>query len=275
MTFREKIKLGKTGLLVGKLGISSSFGAPAKAFEEAFENGCNYFTWGTFIKGRSDEMKEAIKSIIKKGQRDQLVIASLSYAHSAYLTEVFLKKGLKTLGTDHVDVLILGYFPKRPSQKIIDGALKLKEKGMIRFLGITSHNRRIFPELQKEGLFDLFHIRYNAAHRGAEQDVFPYLNNEDRPGIVSFTATCWKRLLNPKKMPPDEKPPTPQDCYRFVLSNPSIDVCMMGAKTLDQMRENLKVLESEPMKEPELERMRKIGDHVYSPKAWGTDKALS
>lgn len=263
MNFKEKIKLGKTDLHVGKLGISSSFGAPAKAFEEAFEKGCNYFTWGTFIKGRSGEMKEAVKNIINKGQREQLVIASLTYAHSAYLTEAFLKKGLKTLGTDYVDVLVLGYFPKRPSQKIIDGALKLKEKGMIRYLGITSHNRRVFPELQKEGLFDLFHIRYNAAHRGAEHDVFPHLYEEDRPGIVSFTATCWKRLLNPKKMPPDEKPPTPGDCYRFVLSNPAVDVCMMGAKTLDQMRENLEVLESEPMTEPELERMRKIGDHVY------------
>jgi predicted aldo/keto reductase-like oxidoreductase len=263
MNFKEKIKLGKTDLHVGKLGISSSFGASAKAFEEAFDKGCNYFTWGTFIKGHSGEMKEAIKNIINKGQREQLIIASLSYAHSAYLTEVFLKKGLKTLGTDYVDVLVLGYFPKRPSQKIIEGALKLKDKGMIRFLGITSHNRRVFPELQKEGWFDLFHIRYNAAHRGAEHDVFPCLNNEDPPGVVSFTATCWKRLLNPKKMPQDEKTPTPRDCYRFVLSNPSVDICMMGAKTLDQMRENLKVLESKPMTETELERMKKIGDYVY------------
>jgi aryl-alcohol dehydrogenase-like predicted oxidoreductase len=263
MNFKEKIKLGKTNLQVGRVGISSSFGAPAKAFEEAFDRGCNYFTWGTFIKGRSGQMKEAIQNIINKGQRDQLVIASLTYAHNAYLSEAFLNKGLKSLGTDFVDVLILGYFSKRPSQKIIDGALKLKEKGMVRFLGITSHNRKIFPQLYKEGLIDLFHIRYNAAHRGAERDVFPLLNEKDRPGIVSFTATCWKRLINPKKMPPNEKPLTSVDCYRFVLSNPSVDICMMGTKNIDQMRENLKVLESEPLTAAELERMRKIGDYVY------------
>jgi aryl-alcohol dehydrogenase-like predicted oxidoreductase len=47
MDFNTKVKLGRTGLQVGRLGISSSFGAPARAFEEAFEKGCNYFTWGT------------------------------------------------------------------------------------------------------------------------------------------------------------------------------------------------------------------------------------
>jgi hypothetical protein len=46
MNFNNKTVLGKTGLMTGRLGISSSFGASAQAYEEAFERGCNYFTWG-------------------------------------------------------------------------------------------------------------------------------------------------------------------------------------------------------------------------------------
>jgi hypothetical protein len=34
--------LRQTGLKVGRLGVSASYGAPAEAFEEAFEKGCNY-----------------------------------------------------------------------------------------------------------------------------------------------------------------------------------------------------------------------------------------
>ncbi len=49
MTFNEKTILGSTGRSVGRLGISSSFGLPAAGYEEAFEKGCNYFTWGTFM----------------------------------------------------------------------------------------------------------------------------------------------------------------------------------------------------------------------------------
>jgi hypothetical protein len=36
-------RLGKTGLKVGRLGVSAGYGAPAEAFEDAFEKGCNYF----------------------------------------------------------------------------------------------------------------------------------------------------------------------------------------------------------------------------------------
>jgi len=263
MDFKTKTTLGRTGLKVARLGISSSFRAPTAAFEQAFERGCNYFTWGTFIKGRSPTMREAIRNIVKKSKREDLVIAMLTYAHSAFLTERFFARGLRDLGIEYADLLILGYYPRRPSQRVIDGALRLKEQGMTRFIGLTSHNRRLFPKLHQEGLFDCFHIRYSAAHRGAEQETFPYLTGKDRPGVVSFTATAWKRLLNPKKMPPGETPPTAVDCYRFVLTNPSVDVCMMGARDLEQMQANLKTLDHGPMTKVELTRMRKIGDYVY------------
>jgi predicted aldo/keto reductase-like oxidoreductase len=261
--FDRQITLGRTGLTVGRLGISSSFGAPAAAFEEAFERGCNYFTWGTFIRGRSSEMKTAIKHIAAGGGREALVVAMPSYAHSAILTELFLEKGLKAAGLDYADVLLLGYFPKRPPQRVIDGALRLKQKGRVRFIGLTSHNRRVFPLLHNEGLFDAYHIRYNAVHRGAEIETFPYLTGDNRPGVVSFTATCWRRLLNARKMPPGTAPLTAADCYRFVLSNPVVDVCMMGAGTREQMRENLHVLEMGPLADDQLEAMRRIGDHLH------------
>ncbi len=264
MKFSEKRVLGRTGLTAGRLGISSSFGAPSEAFEMAFERGCNYFTWGTFIKGRSPKMKEAIKNIIQKGKRDELIMAMVSYAHNAYLMETLHMRGLKALGTDYADVLILGYYSKLPSPRIIDRALKMKEKGLIRYIGLTSHKRKLFPELAEEGIFDLFHIRYNAAHRGAETEAFPFLQGEGRPGIVTFTATRWGQLLNPKKMPSGYPAPTAVDCYRFVLSHPSVDVCMVGAKKMEQMRENLRTLQLGPMNEEELQRMRKIGDYVHS-----------
>ncbi len=266
MDFKERAVLGKTGLEVGRLGIASSWAAPAEAFEEAFEKGCNYFNWGTVVKGRSSKMGEAIKNIARGGKRDKLVLAIISYAHNAYLTESLFKRGFDDLGIEYADVLLLGYFPKRPPQKVIDGAMRMKEKGLVRFIGISSHNRKLFPELQKEGLFDIFHIRYNAVHRGAETETFPYITGEDRAGIVSFTATRWKKLLKPKKMPPGELAPSAIDCYRFVLSNPSVDVCLMGAKNMEQMRENLVTLDRGPMTEEELDRMRRIGDHLYGKK---------
>lgn len=264
MNFSKKVILGRTGLEVGRLGISSSYGAPAAAFEEAFERGCNYFTWGTFIKGDSGEMKKAIKNLISKGKREQLVISVFTYAHEPILTRHFLKKRLKALGLEYIDVLLLGYFPKVPSKRILDGARNLKDKGIVKHLGISGHNRKMFQELKNIPDIDVFHIRYNAAHRGAETDIFPFFTCHDRPGIVSFTATRWKKLLNPKFMPPGEKPLTPSDCYRYVLSNPSINICMMGVKTVSQMRENLALMELGPLNNEEIKRVEYIGQYVYN-----------
>lgn len=187
----------------------------------------------------------------------------LTYAHNRWLTERFFTKGLKDAGLDHADVLVLGYYPRRPPQSVLDGALRLKEQGLVRFIGLTSHNRKIFPRLAEESLFDIFHIRYNAAHRGAETETFPHLTAKERPGTVSFTATAWQKLLKPGKMPPGQKPLTASECYRFVLSNPDVDVCMMGAKNMDQMKENLAVLDTGPLTEEEMERLKHIGKFVY------------
>jgi aryl-alcohol dehydrogenase-like predicted oxidoreductase len=263
MTFTTRTTLGTTGVQVGPLGIASSYRAPARAYQEAFERGCNYFTWGSVVRGRHAELGRMLKASIEDGKRADLVIGVLSYAHSAWLTEKSLRRALASLGTDYADVLILGYFSRRPRQALIDGARKLKELGMVRAVGISTHNRSLIPKLHREQAFDLYHVRYNAVHRGAEQDVFPQVEGEGKPGLVAFTATCWSKLLDPKKMPSGEVPATAVDSYRFALSHPAVDVCLTGPKNLRQMRQNFGVLDSAPMSKEELARMRAIGDHIY------------
>jgi predicted aldo/keto reductase-like oxidoreductase len=242
------------------LGVGAGYGAPATAFEEAFERGCNYFYWTS----RKAGMLQAIKNICRQGNRDQMIIVIQSYARSAFLMEVFFNKALKSLSLGHVDILLLGWHNRSPSQKLIDKALSMKEKGLYRFLGLSGHNRSLFPVLAQNGAFDLFHIRYNAAHRGAEKETFPHLKGDKRPGIVSYTATRWGQLLNPRKMPPGEIPPSASDCYRFVLSNPAVDLCLCGPKDTEQMREALQTLQLGPLGQKDMERLRKIGDYVHT-----------
>ncbi len=64
-------------------------------------------------------------------------------------------------------------------------------------------------------------------------------------------------------MPPGESPLTAAECYCFALSNTAADVCMMGSKSAEQMRENLAVLERGPLTEKELQPVQFIGKHVY------------
>ena len=259
MNFSEPKTLGRTGLKAGRLGVASSYGAPAEAFEEAFERGCNYFYWGSM---RKPGMGEAIKNICRKGKRDELIVVIQSYSRSAFLLDVFSRRALKHLNLDYADVLLLGWYRKKPPQRILERAVAMKEKGMFRFLAISSHNRSLFPKLVGENVFDIFHIRYSAAHRGAETETFPHLGGEGRPGVVTYTATRWGQLLRQKNMPPQEVVPEASDCYRFALSHPVVDVCMTGPKDLVQMREALKSLDLGPLNEEEMTRIRRIGNHV-------------
>ena len=255
----ERRQLGRTGLTAGRLGVSSGYGAPTEAFEEAFERGVNYFYWGS---RRTEAMRRAIRSIVAQGKRDKLILVLQSYTRWAPWMERSLTKGLRELGADSADILLLGWYGHPPSRKILERAEKMRERGLFRFLAISGHRRPFFAEIGGDTQYGVFHLRYNAAHRGAEAEVFPKLPDQDRPGIVTFTTTRWGDLLKSGKMPAGEAPLTGSDCYRFALSNPAVDVCMSGPSDLGQMREALRALDLGPLSDDEMARARRIGDFV-------------
>jgi hypothetical protein len=127
----------------------------------------------------------------------------------------------------------------------------------------------MFPVFAADGRFDVLHVRYNAAHTGAERDVFPMLDPAvPRPGTVAYTATRWGQLCDPSKMPEGEAPLRGRDCYRFVLSSPHFDVCMTGPKNAEELREALAALDEGPLTPDEDARFRRIGAHVRDAKGW-------
>src|SRR6266849_4850082 len=70
----QRATLGRTGLRVGRLGVAASYGVPAAAVERAFEQGVNYFYWGTFRRGG---FGEAIRHLAPQRDRFILVIPVL------------------------------------------------------------------------------------------------------------------------------------------------------------------------------------------------------
>ncbi len=255
--------LGCAGVKVGRLGIAGGFGVPAQAIEMAFERECNYFYHGAFRRGG---MTQAIKNICAKGKRGELVIVCQVYMRWPWLFRRSFYSFLKKNNLDYVDVLLLGWYNNEPQKRILDICAELKEKKLVRHLAVSGHERKAFPEMAKTGLYGAFHIRYNAVHRGAETEIFPNLpdgTSDNRPGIVAYTVTSWQQLIKPGKMPTGEKTPAAADCYRFVLTNPNVDVCITGPSSAAQMKENLALLDKGPMSEEEMAWMRRVGDHIH------------
>lgn len=258
--FSNQRVLGRSGLLVGALGFGSSYGAPAAAYEAAFERGCNYFYWGSY---RRDGMGAAIRNISPKS-REKLVVVLQSYARHRPLLEWSVTRGLRQLKLEYADVLLLGWHNEEPKKELIDRALELKERGIVRKIAISGHNRPLFQKLMKDAHYDIIMVRYNAAHRGAEREVFPHLSElQTRPGVVTYTTTRWGYLINPKYTPPGVKTPTAVDCYRFALTNSFVDVCLSGPASEDEMKANLKALQLGPLSPEEMSWIKSVGDHVH------------
>ncbi|MFZ0960464.1 MAG: aldo/keto reductase [Terriglobia bacterium] len=262
-TFEHSI-LGRTGLEVGRLGISSSYGVPGDALERAFERGVNYIYWGS---RRTATFGEGLKRL--RPQRDKFVLVIQSYTRVARLMAWSLERALRTLSFDHADVLLLGMWNKPVPPKILDAARQLKQRGLVRYLAVSTHHRRLVPPIAAAGDFDIVHFRYNAAHPGAENDIFPHLPAANRPGLVAFTPTSWGQLLGTNKffvpsrpLPKDERVPTATDCYRYVLTRPEVDVCMTGPSNAARMDEAFEALRRGSMTEGELAWMQRVGRAV-------------
>jgi predicted aldo/keto reductase-like oxidoreductase len=252
--------LGRTGLMVGQLGVAGGYGAPAAAFEMAFERGCNYFYHSSPPR---PGMAEALKTICRNGKRSEIVVVAQTYTRWPWQAERVVDSFLKKTEIDQVDVLLLGWHNSPPGIGMLMACRKLREKGKVRFIGVSSHNRKMFPEIVSTLPIDVFHVRYNAAHRGAERDIFPKLPAQARPGIVAYTATRWGNLVDRGRVPKAERVPRASDCYRFVLANPAVDVCVSGPRTVAQMQDTLKDMDRGPLSEEDMVWMRRIGDHIH------------
>lgn len=255
----ERVSLSPLGKSVTPLGLGSGYGLSASDVERAVERGVNYIYWGS---NRRPSFAEAMRNLGPR-KRDDLVLVVQSYTRLAGVMGASLERALWDLGTDYADVLLLGWWDEPPPRKVLDAALKLKEAGKTRSLLISCHRRETFASYIADPAYDGIMVRYNAAHPGAESEVFPLLSKR-RPFTVAYTATRWRALLKQDYMPPGERLPRASDCYRFVLSNPSVDVCLTGPRDAAELDEALTALDRGPLSEDEMAWMRRVGAHVHA-----------
>ena len=260
MNYSSKVPLGRTGLLVSRIGIGCSYGVPTSSLVKAFDRGVNYFYFGTL---RRAAMARAVHQLAPE-HRSELVVAIQSYSRWPNVMRKSVDLALRKLKLNHADILILGKTDQPPSDRLLEELIRTRDSGKVRFLAVSAHQRIRFQQYISDGIFDILMVRYNAAHTGAENEVFPHLPAGNRPGVISYTATRWGTLLQPQ---PGERTATAGDCYRFCLAQPSVDVCLSGPKNDQELEEALGVLRASPMTADDLAWMRRIGTKVYHHKA--------
>jgi aryl-alcohol dehydrogenase-like predicted oxidoreductase len=257
---------------VFRMGIAGNYGIDSADIGWAAEQGANYWVYGASFKRVTDGIRE----VIREG-REKHVVAFLGWGISGWQVRRNVEKALRRLDTDYLDVFKLGWLGRMSAYRrgIVETLLQLKEEGKIRAIGTSIHDRQRAGRLALDSEIDLFMIRYNAKHPGAEEDIFPHLAKRN-PAVVSYTALAWGQLIKPLKgveMPPwpggeelDVPPLTPELCYRFVLSNPHVHLVLTGPKNREQLKGNLRAMQQGVLSREELDWVGQYGKLVKSRK---------
>lgn len=258
---------GRSGWPVHRLGLSATYRPGKAAVHKALDAGLNYF----FCFGLDTHMIKVLRELPAR-DRERCLIATGAYNYIWGHQNIArtLERRLRQLRTDYLDVfLFLGVTKGRQfTPRVQDELRRLREAGRVRAIGLSTHDRAFAGRLAAEGDVDALMVRYNAAHRGAERDIFPHLQPHN-PAVVSFTATRWRYLLRrPRGWPKDRPVPTAGQCYRFVLSNPHVHVCLTAPSDVRQLEENLAAVAAGPLSAEEMRRMGAFGEAVYRRQRW-------
>ena len=272
-TALETARLSKDLPVVPRLGLATRGNTHLTVDDvlHAFESGVRYFNWC----GKPDGLSRAISELGPR--RKELVFATQLKARNAERADRELDWVLEQTGCEWLDIGTLYYVESDEEWCQIldaDGAWNMLEKrrreGQLGLIGLTSHQRRLaatwaseFSPMGTRRLHMLM-IRYNAAHTGAEEDIFPVTRKLDIP-VVSFTALRWCDLLrSAPDDPTGSQPPSAVDCYRFCLANPHISVVLSAPNSRDELNENLTLLDCKEQPDDDwLRAMRQHGRNVH------------
>ena len=230
---------------VCRLGLATrgNTGLAPEDIDQAVSSGVNYLNWC----GHSDGMQEWIRQAGTR--RGDVHVAVQFSARTALEAERELQGCLDDLKTDYVDVLTYYYVEsEREWDERVgrDGAARVIEdaraSGMVRSIGLTSHQRSLAAELIATERLDNLMIRDNAAHRGAERDVFPETDRAGLP-VVAFTCQRWGELVRPTPDdPPGFRPPAAPEWYRWVLCQSAVAVALAAPNGSAELEQTLEVL---------------------------------
>ena len=119
--------------------------------------------------------------------------------------------------------------------------------------GVTGHNWEVIAKAVATGLFDNALCWYNCALRDAETTIFPEAQKHDT-GVVIMQAARAQKLFGGEDQPPMA------NFYRYVLSNPAVNVTLKGMRDIDEfMAVAAAIAERDTVTEDEKQQLEAYG----------------
>ena len=277
-------KLGRTGMDVSVIGLGSEHlvGKPYKQVERVVHACLDREVNIMDLFMPQEEVRRDIGRALG-GRREKMIIQGhigstlasiknqMDISRDVGEAKKYFEDLLRLLGTDYIDVGMLFYID---SEKDFAGtfegglaeyALELKQKGIIRAIGFSSHNPITAKRVVETGIADVMMFSLNPAFDlfPAGQSVFALLEGEDCKdklmgidpvradlyrlceqrgvGITVMKAYGGGRLLTPEHSP-FSGALTPGQCIHFALTRPAVASVLVGCIDTAQIDDALDYL---------------------------------
>lgn len=231
-------RLGRTNLQASLLGVGGGYLAQleyqvgVRIYQRAYELGINYFD------GRYGDSSLKLRPLLKE-HREQCIVVSKTRECGAEGFMRRVEEDLTDCATDYLD----GFFLRTYSQEMLqnhlasggafEGALKAREQGKIRFIGMATHGDLAVVEAGiATGLVDVVIFPFNIVRREALRSLIPLAQKHD-VGLVVM------KPLSVGLIPAEVGLPW--------LANQPIHSMVPGICSLEQLEQDARLLERDPL----------------------------
>jgi len=293
-----KTKLKVSALSLGGLFVSKAggqFEQAKRAVHRAVELGVNYIDTAPGYLDSEEVLGKALEGITqpliistKLGGRPQ---PFRPQDRNCLMQSV--EESLRLLKRDYIDILMI-HEPDRPGEydwwtnwdtfegPVLELMDELKKKGIIRFTGLGGTTAYEMARIIRSGKFDvvLTAFNYSLLWREAVHEVLPAANEQDM-GIVIGSALQQGALSRryddqiERGAPWMSRPrreqyralyrlldeigiPLAELGYRFALSNPDVSAVLMGARSAEEVEQNVAAAGRGPLPQELLARLNEI-----------------
>ena len=196
----QNVILGKTGLSVSRL----SFGAlpiqrtpldeSVRILHKAAESGINYFDTARFYTDSEAKLGAAFSA-----RRDKLIISTKTMAKDRAGILADLAVSLAELKTDYID-LYQFHNPKTvpmpgDGTERYETFAELKQKGVIRAVGITNHALKNAQIAIESGLYETLQFPFSLMNTPEEENLAVACKKADM-GFIAMKALCGGLITN-------------------------------------------------------------------------------
>ena len=254
----QKRRFGRTGLQVSVVGFGGTWISEiglddaVRVVGKAFELGINYFDTAKWDGDSEEKIGTALEDV-----RDKCVIATKTGSRTKRESLVDVESSLNRLKTDRLDLIQLhGIDDVETLRKAVGpgGSLetckKARSKGLVDFIGISSHKPRVLLKAIETNEFDTVLVPLNIVTRQALEELVPLAKDLDigvaamKPlsAKTSKIITCLYRpslsLLSDepelKALLGKDKASMTRSALRFVLAQ-NISTVVPGMRSVEEV----------------------------------------